>query len=111
MTTQYNKKLYCSCRKTYTGKKKDKYLIKCYNISCRFEWFHPTCMGLTSHTEHHNKWLCNECQAKVDSSPMIEEVDDNTQSSCLTLAQYSHSVSHLIKCPEKDCNGWFKPRG
>ena len=50
--------LYCYCRKEESGN-----MVACDNPSCSIEWFHFSCVGLTSAPE--GDWYCPDCTMKL----------------------------------------------
>ena len=48
---------YCSCRSVSYGN-----MVACDNEDCPFEWFHWSCVGITS--EPKGKWFCPECRPR-----------------------------------------------
>jgi hypothetical protein len=50
-----NEPVYCICRQVSHGR-----MVACDDENCRGEWFHFSCVGLTTLPE--GKWYCPECQ-------------------------------------------------
>ena len=53
--------LYCICKRGAHGE-----MIACDNEQCNIEWFHYSCVGLT--TRPTNEWMCRSCSAKSRST-------------------------------------------
>ena len=49
--------VYCFCRQPSYGN-----MVGCDNDSCKYQWFHWDCVGLTK--EPIGDWLCPECAPK-----------------------------------------------
>jgi hypothetical protein len=50
--------VYCVCRQVAFGE-----MIACENEACATEWFHYSCVGLTSATRPLGAWTCPKCSA------------------------------------------------
>ncbi|KAI0774538.1 hypothetical protein C8Q74DRAFT_1218285 [Fomes fomentarius] len=50
--------LYCYCQKLSYGE-----MIACDNESCRFQWFHISCLNLPANQSLPDTWFCDECSA------------------------------------------------
>ena len=48
---------YCICQQPSQGQ-----MIGCDSDSCRYEWFHYACVGVSEEPED---WLCPECRIKA----------------------------------------------
>ena len=48
---------YCTCRSVSYGN-----MVACDNDDCPYEWFHWSCVGITS--EPKGKWFCPECRPR-----------------------------------------------
>lgn len=48
---------YCTCRSVSYGN-----MVACDNDNCPYEWFHWSCVGITS--EPKGAWFCSECKPK-----------------------------------------------
>ena len=48
---------YCTCRSVSYGN-----MVGCDNDACPYEWFHWSCVGITS--EPKGAWFCPECRPK-----------------------------------------------
>lgn len=57
--TQQAAELFCFCRQVSFGE-----MIGCDHDSCRLEWFHFQCVGLTRKPK--GKWYCDECKIKIE---------------------------------------------
>uniref|UniRef100_A0A7S0WGW1 PHD finger protein ING n=1 Tax=Pyramimonas obovata TaxID=1411642 RepID=A0A7S0WGW1_9CHLO len=53
-----NEPTYCVCNRVSFGE-----MIACDNNSCRIEWFHFECVGLSRDHKQKGKWYCPECAA------------------------------------------------
>jgi chromatin modification-related protein YNG2 len=49
-----DKNVYCLCSRPSFGE-----MVACENQSCRVEWFHTPCVGLSAHPD--SVWFCPEC--------------------------------------------------
>ena len=47
--------MYCKCQQPSQGS-----MIGCDNPSCKYEWYHYACVGITEEPEH---WVCPDCAA------------------------------------------------
>lgn len=55
-----NEKRYCYCHQVSFGT-----MIACDNESCKLEWFHLGCTGLSELPGKKSKWYCRECKPKM----------------------------------------------
>jgi hypothetical protein len=77
-----NEPIYCTCRKVSYGK-----MIGCENDSCKIEWFHYACVGLTSNLQQApDVWYCRDCREELkitwDGKPQavaVVELDTVTE--------------------------------
>lgn len=53
--------LYCFCQRVSFGE-----MIGCDNDDCRFEWFHWSCVGITSPPKDDEVWYCPDCVPKME---------------------------------------------
>eukprot|EP00959_Pyramimonas_sp_CCMP1952_P256706 5363075-Pyramimonas_sp.AAC.1 len=53
-----NEPTYCVCNRVSFGE-----MIACDNNTCRIEWFHFECVGLSRDHKQKGKWYCPECAA------------------------------------------------
>lgn len=53
--------LYCFCQRVSFGE-----MIGCDNDDCKFEWFHWTCVGITSPPKDDEVWYCPDCSPKME---------------------------------------------
>ncbi|WPK27342.1 hypothetical protein PUMCH_004727 [Australozyma saopauloensis] len=53
--------LYCFCQRVSFGE-----MIGCDNDDCRFEWFHWSCVGITSPPKDDEVWYCPDCAPKME---------------------------------------------
>ena len=61
------KELFCSCQKTEEESKDfDTRWVGCDGNSCKFEWFHYRCVGMTRKPK--NDWFCDECKNQPSTS-------------------------------------------
>lgn len=54
-------KIYCKC----AGAIHDPMMIACDNVSCKHEWFHYQCVGIT--TPPDGEWYCEDCRILVNT--------------------------------------------
>ncbi|KAI6150939.1 hypothetical protein BKA82DRAFT_4121814 [Pisolithus tinctorius] len=55
-----NERRYCYCHQVSFGT-----MIACDNKSCKLEWFHLGCTGLSELPSKKSKWYCRECKPKM----------------------------------------------
>lgn len=55
-----NEKRYCYCNQVSFGT-----MIACDNESCKLEWFHLGCTGLSELPSKKSKWYCRDCKPKM----------------------------------------------
>lgn len=53
--------LYCFCQRVLFGE-----MIGCDNDDCKFEWFHWSCVGITSPPKDDEVWYCPDCSPKME---------------------------------------------
>lgn len=53
--------LYCICQRVSFGE-----MIACDNDDCRFEWFHWSCVGITSTPKDNEVWYCPDCAPRME---------------------------------------------
>lgn len=53
--------LYCFCQRVSFGE-----MIGCDNDDCKFEWFHWSCVGITSPPKDDEVWYCPDCAPKME---------------------------------------------
>lgn len=53
--------LYCFCQRVSFGE-----MIGCDNDDCKFEWFHWSCVGITSPPKDDDIWYCPDCAPKME---------------------------------------------
>lgn len=53
--------LYCLCQRVSFGE-----MIGCDNDDCKFEWFHWSCVGITSPPKDDEVWYCPDCSPKME---------------------------------------------
>lgn len=53
--------LYCICQRVSFGE-----MIACDNDDCRFEWFHWSCVGITSSPKDNEVWYCPDCAPRME---------------------------------------------
>lgn len=53
--------LYCFCQRVSFGE-----MIGCDNDDCKFEWFHWSCVGITSPPKDDKVWYCPDCAPKME---------------------------------------------
>ncbi|CAI5756570.1 unnamed protein product [Candida verbasci] len=51
--------LYCFCQRVSFGE-----MIGCDNENCKYEWFHWSCVGITSPPKDDEVWYCPDCSTK-----------------------------------------------
>ena len=51
--------VYCTCRRVSFGQ-----MVQCDGPSCRYEWFHFECVGLSG-SGPKGKWYCPQCRASM----------------------------------------------
>ncbi|KAI5964768.1 YNG2 [Candida pseudojiufengensis] len=51
--------LYCFCQRVSFGE-----MIGCDNDDCKYEWFHWSCVGITSPPRDDEIWYCPDCRTK-----------------------------------------------
>ncbi|OWA50204.1 putative Inhibitor of growth protein 5 [Hypsibius exemplaris] len=56
MPVDPNEPTYCECKQISYGE-----MIACDNVNCPVEWFHFSCVNLTSKPK--GKWYCKRCVA------------------------------------------------
>lgn len=54
---------FCFCRE----EKDDIMFIQCSKQTCRIQWYHISCVGLTEKTIPENKWICPRCSEDCDT--------------------------------------------
>ena len=52
-----DKALYCICKQPSAG-----FMVACDNRNCPIEWFHGTCVGVTSAEVENRTWYCSDCR-------------------------------------------------
>ncbi|KAI4378382.1 hypothetical protein MLD38_015869 [Melastoma candidum] len=55
--TDPNEPTYCICNQVSYGD-----MIACDNEDCEGQWFHYSCVGLTTETGFHGQWYCPTCR-------------------------------------------------
>ena len=40
-------------------------MVACDNESCKIEWFHMACVGLSAATRPSSKWFCKACKEEM----------------------------------------------
>jgi hypothetical protein len=50
----------CLCKEEETG-----FMIACDNVACPIEWFHMSCVGLSSETVPEESWICHSCSGEI----------------------------------------------
>ncbi|EGW33487.1 chromatin modification-related protein YNG2 [Spathaspora passalidarum NRRL Y-27907] len=53
--------LYCFCQRVSFGE-----MIGCDNDDCKYEWFHWSCVGITSPPKADEVWYCPDCAPKME---------------------------------------------
>lgn len=53
--------LYCFCQRVSFGE-----MIGCDNDDCKHEWFHWSCVGITSPPKDNEVWYCPDCAPKME---------------------------------------------
>lgn len=53
--------LYCFCQRVLFGE-----MIGCDNDDCKYEWFHWSCVGITSPPKDDEVWYCPDCSPKME---------------------------------------------
>ncbi|CAN3364456.1 chromatin modification-related protein Yng2p [Diutina catenulata] len=53
--------LYCFCQRVSFGE-----MIGCDNDDCKYEWFHWSCVGITSPPKDDEVWYCPDCSPKME---------------------------------------------
>lgn len=53
--------LYCFCKRVSFGE-----MIGCDNDDCKYEWFHWSCVGITSPPKDDEVWYCPDCAPKME---------------------------------------------
>ena len=53
--------LYCFCQRVLFGE-----MIGCDNDDCKYEWFHWSCVGITSPPKDDEVWYCPDCAPKME---------------------------------------------
>lgn len=53
--------LYCFCQRVSFGE-----MIGCDNDDCKYEWFHWSCVGITSPPKDDEVWYCPDCAPKME---------------------------------------------
>lgn len=53
--------LYCFCQRVSFGE-----MIGCDNEDCKHEWFHWSCVGITSPPKDNEVWYCPDCAPKME---------------------------------------------
>lgn len=53
--------LYCFCQRVSFGE-----MIGCDNEDCKYEWFHWSCVGITSPPKDDEIWYCPDCASKME---------------------------------------------
>ncbi|CAK9440569.1 uncharacterized protein LODBEIA_P46220 [Lodderomyces beijingensis] len=51
--------LYCFCQRVSFGE-----MIACDNADCKYEWFHWSCVGISSEPKATETWYCPDCRIK-----------------------------------------------
>lgn len=54
-------KIYCFCQRVSFGE-----MIGCDNDDCKHEWFHWSCVGITSPPKENEIWYCPDCAPKME---------------------------------------------
>lgn len=57
--------LYCFCQRVSFGE-----MIGCDNDDCKYEWFHWSCVGITSPPKDDDIWYCSDCAPKMEKRKM-----------------------------------------
>lgn len=60
-TDDADNNLYCFCQRVSFGE-----MIGCDNDDCKFEWFHWSCVGITSPPKDDEIWYCPDCAPKME---------------------------------------------
>ena len=55
--------LYCYCR---AAEMEGSPMIACDAADCPIEWFHFSCVGITSEPDSDEEWYCDECKSKLN---------------------------------------------
>ncbi|KAH9943195.1 uncharacterized protein BXZ73DRAFT_87583 [Epithele typhae] len=55
-----DQELYCYCQKLSYGE-----MIACDNESCRYQWFHLSCINVKPGSSLPDEWYCEDCRAKL----------------------------------------------
>lgn len=53
--------IYCICQSTSNGEP----MVGCDGPTCKYEWFHFSCVGLPWNWTSTDDWFCPECSAKI----------------------------------------------
>lgn len=53
--------LYCFCQRVSFGE-----MIGCDNDDCKYEWFHWSCVGITSPPKDDEIWYCPDCSPRME---------------------------------------------
>ncbi|ODV81760.1 uncharacterized protein CANTADRAFT_3833 [Suhomyces tanzawaensis NRRL Y-17324] len=61
--------LYCFCQRVSFGE-----MIGCDNDDCKFEWFHWSCVGITSPPKDDEIWYCPDCAPKMEKGKKKKKV-------------------------------------
>lgn len=54
-------RLYCFCQRVSFGE-----MIGCDNDDCKYEWFHWSCVGISSPPKDDDIWYCPDCAPKME---------------------------------------------
>lgn len=60
-TDDADNNLYCFCQRVSFGE-----MIGCDNDDCKYEWFHWSCVGITSPPKDDEVWYCPDCSPKME---------------------------------------------
>ena len=61
--------LYCFCQRVSFGE-----MIGCDNDDCKYEWFHWSCVGITSPPKDDEIWYCPDCAPKMEKERKRERI-------------------------------------
>lgn len=64
-TNAISTEVYCKCRSHIQGSD----MIACDNNSCKIEWFHYECVGIT--TPPDGEWYCDDCKLTKNKRPVL----------------------------------------
>ena len=67
---------FCVCNRVSFGE-----MIACESETCRVEWFHFACVGLSSDTEITGKWFCRACASTAPNADGVQIVTIDSKTS------------------------------